>query len=177
VARQSLRRSSSTRSRLSLKAPDHLAQVCLELQDYSEARYSAIDFFQTRSARDPAAQAARIAEQFITRNRALMMHLDAQMEGDYDGRDLWLLVSSGRSVGAIPLFSATTAPRFRPGYPTQISVARNRTDVSRDGLAHSARASSPAAPPPFRAKSACLGAVIHGSHSPQGATRLARPTL
>ena len=109
MARQSLRRSSSPRSRLSLKAPDHLAQVCLELPDYSEARYSAIDFFQTRSSRDPAAQAARIAEEFITRNRALMMRLDARMEGDYDGRDLWLVVSSGRSVGAIPLFSATTA--------------------------------------------------------------------
>ena len=85
MARQSLRRSPSPRSRLSLKAPGHLAQVCLELPDYSEARYSAIDFFQTRSARDPAAQAARIAEQFITRNRALMLRLDAQMEGDYDG--------------------------------------------------------------------------------------------
>ena len=53
MARQSLRRSSSPRTRLSLKAPDHLAQVCLELPDYSEARYSAIDFFQTRSVATP----------------------------------------------------------------------------------------------------------------------------
>jgi len=102
-----------------------------------------------------------------------MMRLDARMEGDYDGRDLWLVVSSGRSVGAIPLFSATTARLISAWLSNPDFRAGNRTDVSRDGMAHSARASSPAAPSPFRAKSPSLGAVIHGSHSPQGATRLA----
>jgi hypothetical protein len=109
VARQSLRRRRFTRSRLSLRAPDQMAQMCLELQDHSVARYSAADFFQTQAARDPAAQAARITEQFIAQNRTLMLRIDARMETDYDGRDLWLVVSSGSCVGAIPLFSSTTA--------------------------------------------------------------------
>jgi McrBC 5-methylcytosine restriction system component len=109
VARQSLSRHQFARTRLSLQAPPHQAQVCLELSDHSVARYSAVDFFHTRVARDPAAQAARIAEQFIALNRALMLRLDARMERDYDGRDLWLVVSSASCVGAVPLFSSTTA--------------------------------------------------------------------
>ena len=122
MARQSVRRPRFDRSRVSLQAPDQMAQVCLDLLDHSVKWYSAIDFFHTRAARDPAAQAARIAEQFIAQNRALLSRLDARMERDYDGRDLWLVISSGSCVGAVPLFSSTTARLdfglvIRPRFP------------------------------------------------------------
>jgi hypothetical protein len=76
-------------------------------------RWSAIDFFQLRGQRDPQAQAARMAEQFVTQNRALLSLLDVRMERDYDGSDVRLLIQAGSAVGAIPLFSPTTA---RPDY-------------------------------------------------------------
>ena len=92
-----------------LNAPAQAEEVCLELQDHSVARLSAVRFFKTYGSRDPAAQAARIAEQFIAQNRALLSRLDARVERDYDGRDLWLVITSGSAVGATPLFSSTTA--------------------------------------------------------------------
>jgi McrBC 5-methylcytosine restriction system component len=80
------------------------------------ARRSAIDFFQLRKLGDPqtlAARAARLAEQFVNQNRALMSLLDVRVERDYDGSDVRLLIQAGSSVGAIPLISPTTA---RPDY-------------------------------------------------------------
>lgn len=88
-------------------------EVCLEVEDYSICRRSAIDFFHLRKSRDPAPQAARLAEQFITQNRSLMALLDVRIDRDYDGSDLHLLIQSGSAVGAIPLVSPTTA---RPDY-------------------------------------------------------------
>ena len=89
--------------------PGATTDLCLELQDHSLVRRSAVDFFQLKHLRDPEAQAARIAEQFIQQNRTLMSRLDARIDRDYDGRDTSLLISSGSAVGAIPLFSPTTA--------------------------------------------------------------------
>jgi hypothetical protein len=80
------------------------------------ARRSAIDFFQLRKLGDPqtlAARAARLAEQFVNQNRALMSLLDVRVERDYDGSDVRLLIQAGNAVGAIPLMSPTTA---RPDY-------------------------------------------------------------
>ena len=99
-----------------LVAPPHANEVCLELEDHSTFRRSAIDFFQLRKLGDPqtlAARAARLAEQFITQNRSLMSLLDVRVERDYDGRDVQLLIQSGNAVGAMPLISPTTA---RPDY-------------------------------------------------------------
>ncbi|HTM12758.1 MAG TPA: hypothetical protein VL127_07590 [Bryobacteraceae bacterium] len=99
-----------------LLAPAHSNEVCLELEDHSTIRPSAIDFFQLRKLGDPqtvAARAARLAEQFITQNRSLMALLDVRVERDYDGRDVRLVIQSGNAVGAMPLISPTTA---RPDY-------------------------------------------------------------
>jgi hypothetical protein len=49
--------------------------VCLEVQDHSLSRQSAVDFFRLRKMGDPqtvAARAARLTEQFVTQNRSLM---------------------------------------------------------------------------------------------------------
>jgi hypothetical protein len=94
------------------KAP-RTATVCLELEDHSTARHSAVDFFQLWNQRDPQPQAARLAEQFIDQNRSLMARLGVWVERDYDGREVALLMHSGSSIGAIPLYSPTTA---RPDY-------------------------------------------------------------
>jgi hypothetical protein len=99
-----------------LIAPPRANEVCLELDDHSIARPSAIDFFQLRKLGDPqttAARAARLAEQFITQNRSLLSLLDVRVDRDYDGSDVRLLVQAGNAVGAIPLISPTTA---RPDY-------------------------------------------------------------
>jgi len=104
------------RKKAPLVAPLRANEICLELEDYSIARRSAIDFFQLRKLGDPqtvAARAARLAEQFIIQNRSLMSLLDVRVDRDYDGNDVRLLIQSGSKVGAIPLISPTTA---RPDY-------------------------------------------------------------
>jgi hypothetical protein len=83
--------------------------MCLELEDHSITHRSAVDFFQLRGLRDPHAQAARMAEQFVTQNRSLMSLLEVHVSQDYDGRDVRLVIHSGSAVGAIPLISPTTA--------------------------------------------------------------------
>ncbi len=108
-------RGSSTPQRKSvpLVAPLRADEVCLELQDYSVVKRSAVEFFKLKNARDPQAQAARLAEQFTKQNRALAAVLDVQIDREYDGNEVRLIIYSGGRVGAIPLYSPTTA---RPDY-------------------------------------------------------------
>jgi hypothetical protein len=99
-----------------LVAPPRANEVCLEVEDHSVSRRSAIDFFQIRRLGDPqtlTARAARLTEQFVAQNRSLMALLDVRIDRDYDGNDLHLLIQAGSAVGAIPLISPTTA---RPDY-------------------------------------------------------------
>jgi hypothetical protein len=104
------------RTRAPISSPLPANEICLEVEDHSASRRSAIDFFQLRRLGDPqtlSARAARLAEQFIAQNRSLIALLNVQIERDYDGSDLHLLIRSGNAVGAIPLISPTTA---RPDY-------------------------------------------------------------
>jgi hypothetical protein len=88
-------------------------EVCLEALDHSVMRRSAVQFFQLRNSRDPQSQAARLAEQFVAQNRVPLSLLDVTIERDYDGNDVFLSVTTGSSVGAVPLRSPTSA---RPDY-------------------------------------------------------------
>jgi len=92
-----------------LGAPPHMNQICLELEDHSIVRRSAVSFFQLKGLRDPNAQAARMAEQFVAQNRSLMSLLGVRMDRDYDGSDVRLVIQAGSAVGAVPLFSPTSA--------------------------------------------------------------------
>ena len=95
-----------------LVPPPRTNEICLNLEDHSVARRSAIDFFQLRRLGDPqtlTSRAARLAEQFVTQNRVLMALLDVRVDRDFDGSDVQLLIQSGDAVGAIPLVSPTTA--------------------------------------------------------------------
>jgi hypothetical protein len=99
-----------------LLAPPPAHEVCLEVEDHSVSRRSAIDFFQLRRLGDPqlvAARAARLAEQFVSQNRWLTALLKVRIDRDYDGSDLHLVIQAGSAVGAVPLVSPATA---RPDY-------------------------------------------------------------
>jgi 5-methylcytosine-specific restriction endonuclease McrBC regulatory subunit McrC len=109
-------------ARTPLQAPKHTPDICLELQDHTRVTRSAVAFFGSNTSGDPAAQAARLADQFINQNAALFQLLDVSVQRDYDGRDVLLHIDSGSAIGAIPLISPLTArpdfglivqPRFR----------------------------------------------------------------
>ncbi len=87
--------------------------ICLELQDHTCVRRSAVEFFGTKGSIDPKAQAARLADQFLTQNRAILETLHVTIRRDYDGSDVLLLVESGSAVGAVPLLSPYTS---KPDY-------------------------------------------------------------
>src|ERR1700723_2696192 len=79
--------------------------ICLELRDHTRVTKSAIAFFGSKTSADPAAQAARLADQFITQNAPLFQLLQVSIQRDYDGRDVLLHIDSGSAIGAVPLVS------------------------------------------------------------------------
>ena len=96
--------------------------ICLELQDHSRVTKSAVAFFGSKGSSDPAAQAARLADQFITQNAPLFQLLQVTIQRDYDGSDVLLHIDSGSAIGAVPLVSPLTArPDFglviQPRFP------------------------------------------------------------
>jgi 5-methylcytosine-specific restriction endonuclease McrBC regulatory subunit McrC len=100
--------------------PTH--DICLELQDHTRVTKSAVAFFGSKVFADPAAQAARLADQFITQNAPLFQLLEVSIQRDYDGRDVLLHIDSGSAIGAVPLVSPLTArPDFglviQPRFP------------------------------------------------------------
>ncbi len=96
-----------------LVAPARADEICLQLTDNSTVRASAAKFFGLRDLRDPAARAAKLAEQFIDSNRPLTARMQVQITAPYNGREVELEITAGNSVGAVPLCSPTSA---RPDY-------------------------------------------------------------
>lgn len=122
MARQSLSAKSGSRSRGRFQHPHSGSplvgvkpskDVCFEMEDHSSIERSAVHFFGTKGSADPQAQAARLAEQFITLNRPFLRLLDVTVKHDYDGSDVRLMIESRSAVGAVPLISPFTA---RPDY-------------------------------------------------------------
>lgn len=105
--RRTLRGNAGTRSPLLRVEPSH--DICLELQDHAAVTKSAADLFAVRGAVDPASQAARLADQFITQNRAFLDLIQVTVRRDYDGKDVLLVIESGSAVGALPLLSPLSA--------------------------------------------------------------------
>jgi 5-methylcytosine-specific restriction endonuclease McrBC regulatory subunit McrC len=96
--------------------------ICLELVDHTRVTKSAIAFFGCKSSADPAAQAARLADQFIIQNATLFQLLQVSILCDYDGRDVLLQIDSGSSIGAVPLVSPLTGKQdfglvIQPRFP------------------------------------------------------------
>ena len=83
--------------------------ICLELEDYTRVTKSAVALFGVKSSADPATQAARLADQFITQNAPLFQLLQVNIQRDFDGKDVLLHIESGSVIGAVPLVSPLTA--------------------------------------------------------------------
>lgn len=83
--------------------------ICLELRDHSRVTKSAIALFGSKTSSDPAGQAARLTDQFLTQNAGLFQLLSVKITRDYDGSDVLLQIDSGSAVGAVPLVSPLTA--------------------------------------------------------------------
>ena len=95
--------------RTPLNRVEQATDICLELRDHSRLTKSAIALFRSHASADPAAQAARLADQFITQNAAFFQLLNVVIQRDYDGSDLLLHIDSGSAIGAVPLVSPLTA--------------------------------------------------------------------
>ncbi len=107
------RRRLNLRSRFVNRSPlvplARTSDICLELEDYSRSTKSAIVLFASKFSPDPASQAARLADQFLTQNALLFQLLEVQIQRDYDGKDVLLHIDSGSCVGAVPLISPLTS--------------------------------------------------------------------
>jgi McrBC 5-methylcytosine restriction system component len=79
-----------------------------EARDGSVERIPAEFLLRGRVPRDPSGQTARLAEQFIERNRPQFRALDLDVQPHYDGTRVELVVRAQLRIGAIPLVSPTT---------------------------------------------------------------------
>lgn len=79
-----------------------------EMPDGSMQAFSADFLLRGARQRDPSGQTARLADQFLERNRPQLRALDIEVQPRYDGARVELLVRAGIKVGAIPLLSPTT---------------------------------------------------------------------
>lgn len=81
---------------------------CLELEDHGSVDWPAERLFGTPTSRDSASVLARISDQFVTDNRAVLALMDITIEKQFDGREISLTVRSGSTVGAVPLISPSS---------------------------------------------------------------------
>jgi hypothetical protein len=79
-----------------------------EMLDSSTLRLPADFLLRGALTRDPSRQTARLADQFLERNRVRFCELDLEVEPRYDGTRVEFLVRAGIRIGAIPLLSPTT---------------------------------------------------------------------
>ena len=79
-----------------------------EMPDSSMQSIPADFLLRGARQRDPSGQTARLADQFLERNRPHFRALDLEVQPRYDGASVQLLVRSGIRIGAIPLLSPTT---------------------------------------------------------------------
>ncbi|MCB0167817.1 MAG: hypothetical protein KDI79_26560 [Anaerolineae bacterium] len=88
-------------------------QFCFEIVDSSTHYIPATFLVQGTLQRDPQAQAARLAQQFIRQNQGILKDFDISVELAYDGNTVDLTFEANTKVGALPLLSPTTG---RPDY-------------------------------------------------------------
>jgi 5-methylcytosine-specific restriction endonuclease McrBC regulatory subunit McrC len=115
-----------------LNPPPQAEPVCFELTDCSTVRLPAALLQRGPLPRDPNPQAARLARQFIDRNRGVLANVGVSVEPYYDGNSVELTFRTQTRVGAVPLLSPTTGkpdyglvikPRFPwPGLGAMLGV-------------------------------------------------------
>lgn len=120
------------RERAPLNPVPRTEPVCWELTDSTVTRAPAAQLLHSPPTRDPSAQTARLAHQFVSQNAGLLANLGIVIEPHYDGSSVELIFRTGTRIGAIPLLSPTTGkpdyglivkPRFDwPGLGTMLGV-------------------------------------------------------
>lgn len=79
------------------------------LDDNSELSTSAVDFFRIpKAVADPIAASAKLAEQLIAQNRALLSLAAMECSSEFNGRQVSLRFKTGNTIGALPLVSPVT---------------------------------------------------------------------
>jgi hypothetical protein len=108
--------------RAPLNAPRLTEPVCFEVDDSSTLRLPGTLLLRGPSPRDPTPQIARLARQFIERNRGLLANIGVVVEPHFDGCAVELSIRTDTRIGAVPLLSPTTGkPDYgliiRPRFP------------------------------------------------------------
>lgn len=81
-------------------------RAILEIEDSGQSRIKAAEFLLSSSAaRDPEAQAAVLATQFVTQNRGILRNFGASADVAYNGRSVDIILKASTQVGALPLVS------------------------------------------------------------------------
>ena len=140
------------------------------MPDSSTSCFPADFLLRGATTRDPSRQTARLADQFLERNRSRFRELDLEVEPRYDGARVELLVRAGIKVGAIPLLSPTTG---RSDYgircTAEVCMDRNWRDSWCDRLADNTDASVVTTTSAFGEKNPALG-LINNNHRPCGSS-------
>lgn len=110
---KSKRKSSPIFTKVPVLSQTPSSQTCFEIVDSSIHYIPATFLVQGILPRDPQAQAARLAKQFIRQNQGVLKDFDVSVNLTYDGNTVDLAFEANTKVGALPLLSPTTG---RPDY-------------------------------------------------------------
>lgn len=105
---KSKRKSSPIFTKAPLLSQTPSSQSCFEIVDSSTHYIPATFLVQGTLPRDPQAQAARLAQQFIRQNQGILKDFDVSVNLTYDGNTVDLAFEANTKVGALPLISPTT---------------------------------------------------------------------
>ncbi len=87
--------------------------TCFEINDCSTSRIPALSLLRGDRPRDPNSLAARLADQFVTRNRSLFNGIGVEAQPRFDGASVTIELTTSTKIGATPLLSPVTG---RPEY-------------------------------------------------------------
>jgi hypothetical protein len=76
------------------------------LEDNSSLTASAAEFFHLDKG--AVAESSRFADQLIKQNRSVLSLAQIECQKEFDGRDVFIRLQAGNTIGAIPLVSPTT---------------------------------------------------------------------
>jgi hypothetical protein len=95
-------------ARVCLNTVNPTESSCFEVNDSSTTILPADFLCRGQGARDPAPLAARLAEQFRKQNHEVLSAIRVDIGTRYDGSQVSLEVTTGMTIGAVPLRSPTS---------------------------------------------------------------------
>ncbi len=82
------------------------AHSFIDLEDNSSLLTSAAEFFHLDKG--AVAESSRFADQLIKQNRSVLSLAQVQCQKEFDGRDVFIRLQTGNTIGAVPLISPST---------------------------------------------------------------------